>query len=232
MIPQPLARAFTDVTDLVLGRCCLGCEAMGPTLCPACLSSLRGRPAAVAAGARMPMIVSTTRYEGLGRAVVIDYKEHGNRSLAAPLGILLADAVHAVMRSAGLGTAVLVPVPGHRRSTRGFDALGAIAQRAAESLGGQGVRAPVRRLLRPAADYGPMKRHGRQDRFAAVSGAFRPARRWWPDVGPPGGPIIVVDDVVTSGATATECVRALVAIGLPVVGVATVAATPAGRRTR
>jgi predicted amidophosphoribosyltransferase len=97
---------------------------------------------------------------------------------------------------------------------------------ATAALGARGSRAPVHRLIRPADEYLPLKGLGREQRFDQVSGAFEAvvARRREQRA------VIVVDDIVTTGATATEAVRVLLRSGVPVIGVATVAATPAGHR--
>lgn len=68
---------------------------------------------------------------------------------------------------------------------------------------------------------------GRAQRMANVTGRFR-ARRWAPGVlvPPPGRPtplVVVVDDVLTTGATVREAVRALAACGIGVDAVAAIA---------
>jgi predicted amidophosphoribosyltransferase len=174
----------------------------------------------------MPRIVAATAYDGLARRAVIAYKEHADRSLAEPLGLLLADSIELLLRDSRPEGASLTPVPGHRHSTRGFDALGSIVRHASVALAARGRRVPVHHLIRPAAEYLPLKGLGRDQRFAQISGAFEAvsARRREQRT------VIVVDDIVTTGATATEAVRVLLRSGVPVIGVATVAATPAGHR--
>jgi predicted amidophosphoribosyltransferase len=225
-MPMPSVLLLSDVADLVLGRCCLGCQTPGPSLCTRCLMSLRRLPVVLPASGRMPAVVSGTPYVGLAQRSVIAYKEHANRSLARPLGLLLADSVGRISRQHGLACVTLVPVPGHRRGDRGFDALGGIVRHAVGAIEDAGVRAPVRRLLRPAAVYSPLKGLGRDERFALIAGAFRLAPGAGRGSRPQPGPVVIVDDVITTGATVTEAVRVL----LGVVGIATVASTPAGQR--
>ncbi len=221
---------LADVADLILGRSCLGCDTPGPSLCPDCLRTLRRCLVVQPGSGRMPTVVSCARYDGLAQRSVIAYKEHANRSLARPLGLMLADSVREIARQRDLGAVTLVPVPGHRRGDRGFDALGGIARQAGGALEAAGIRAPIGRLLRPVADYSPLKGLGRDARFDRVAGAFRAAPTARTRGRRHAGPVVVVDDVITTGATVTEAVRVLLGAGLPVVGVATVAATPAGRR--
>ena len=221
-----MRRLLSDTADLVLGRHCLGCDALGPGLCPACLIELRGQAGAVGVPTLSVAATAAVRYDGVARRAVLEYKERGHRALARPLGLLLADAVLA-HGPPGPGHARdpvwLVPVPGHRRSSRGFDALGAIAARAAESLVGTGHDARVARLLR-SGHYAPLKQLGRAERLNQVRGAFRATRTRVPR---PEGRIIVVDDVVTSGATLAEAVRVLLQAGIRIDGAATIAATGA-----
>ncbi len=225
-----------NVADLVLGRCCLSCDKPGPSLCTDCLSGLRFRPvltrtsAGVSGRARLA-------YEGLARTVILSYKERGDRSLAQPLGRLLADAVTALDLPASRS---LVPIPAHRRSRRGFDALGAVVDSAVRHLAQDGCPAEVLPLLHARTRYPPLKDLGRRERQHRVAGAFAVRLdRLGSPVNPgnlnpgnpvnPRNPVIVVDDVLTSGATIAEAVRALTAAGIPVAGFATVACVPPAR---
>jgi predicted amidophosphoribosyltransferase len=217
-------RLLSDLADLVLARGCLACERPGPALCDACLSGLRGRPLPVPLPGPLPPVVAAGAYEDLPGRMVVAYKERGNRALAAPLGVLLADA--SLVAAGRARTCSLVPVPGHRRPARGFDALAAVVRHAERALRERGVDARVDRVLAVRTGYRPMKGLGRADRSIEVAGAFS-ARA--PVADHRGRPLIVVDDVVTTGATVTEAVRALARAGVRVDGVAAVAATSRGR---
>src|SRR5262249_35076390 len=122
------------------------------------------------------------------------YKEDGRRDLASVLGTLLARAL------AG-STGVLVPVPSTSEAVRrrGGDHVRRLAQIAARQTG-RSVRQPlaIRRTVRDSAGLGICERR------ANLAGAFV--------AGPPplpGNPAILVDDIVTTGATLAEGVRAL-----------------------
>ena len=132
------------------------------------------------------------------------------------------------------GPLLLVPVPSARRAVRerGFDAGLALARAAARRL--PGARAGP--LLVPARRVADQSGLGAAERQQNLAGAFRvrdglrgPSR-----VVPTGATVVVVDDVVTSGASLAEATRALRAGGVDVLGAATVAATvrrqPPGRR--
>ncbi len=215
-----------DLLDLVLGRRCLGCDRSGRPLCSVCLTAMRGQTRQIPAREPLPPVVAAIAYDAMGRRAILEYKERGCRSLAPMLGVLLADALQAHARRLGSASVIVVPVPSHRHAARGFDALGGIVAAARRDLERRGVVVAVRRPLRSAAPYRPLKGLGRSDRQAQVAGAFRPVAH---GPGPRGaGPLILVDDVVTSGATAGEAVRCLRSVGLRVDGVAAIAAVSRG----
>jgi predicted amidophosphoribosyltransferase len=214
---------LTDVADLVLGRRCLLCEAIGTALCPACLAGLRGRVHAVAQGSGLPPTTASLGYGDEGRALVLGYKERGNRGLTPMLGTLLADAIDPHLPRTPARPTVLVPVPSHRWSARGFDALGGIARAAERDLRARGRSVVLQPWLETATTYRPLKDLTRAERRRRIEGAFRvpaPVRR---HARRPRSGVIVLDDVLTTGATLGEAARTLADAGLPVAGVAVVA---------
>lgn len=138
------------------------------------------------------------------REWVLALKHGGRRDLARPLGALLA----ARLRAATAARVLLVPVPLHplRRLARGYDQAALLARGAGEVLG-----APVRRLLARTRWTPPQGAVGTASRSANVGGAFAPAPGARADL--LGVPVWLVDDVVTSGATAEACVRILATLG-------------------
>jgi predicted amidophosphoribosyltransferase len=218
-----LATPFHDFADLVLGRGCLGCGLIGRSVCLPCLSELRREPSRVRTLDGGPVVYAGARYGGLRRRLLLAYKD-GHRSLSSPLGVLLVDAVDIALERIGQPGGLLVPVPGHRRPKRGFDALEAIVRAATEQLEGRERPVSVLPALTTRRAYRAAKSLGRSERLRALEGAF--------DAGPPSArsvlrpltAVIVVDDVLTTGATVTEAVRALRAAGIEPAGVAVVAA--------
>ncbi len=155
----------------------------------------------------------------LSRDLILEYKERGYRSLSRPLGWLLADAVFAIMNSEQLLTCTLVRIPSHPRPLRGFDALGAISREARSALHSAGIAVLEEPLLRIAAPYGALKGLGRTQRQQEVLGAFAA-------VGGSGSSnIVLVDDVITTGATTAEALAAFARSGSRVAAIAAVAAT-------
>jgi len=134
------------------------------------------------------------------REWVLALKHGGRRDLAAPLGALLGALVTDRL---GRGSA-LVSVPLHplRRLERGYDQALLLARAAAEASGGSVVRALARRRW-----TAPQGGAGARSRAANVRDAFAPRRGSARRIA--GREVGLVDDVVTSGATASACARAL-----------------------
>jgi len=209
-----------DIADLVLGRACRGCGRVGRDLCDACLAEARRNPQTLVVPTTGLPAWAAARYGSTTRRLVLAYKD-GQRSLAAPLGLLLADAVRAALGSLASRGVTLVPIPGHRRPQRGFDALAAISRVAVGTLRDAGWDVGLVRALSLRSDYRPAKSLGRDDRREALSGAF--VARAGIAVRP-GVPLLVVDDVLTTGATLAQAVAALRAGGHVPVGACVVAA--------
>ncbi len=163
-------------------------------------------------------VLAAGSYEGALKAMVNAHKERQRLALAAPLGRVLAGAVAAL---APTGAVILVPVPSARPVVRrrGHDPLLRLSREAAAWLRRQGRQVSVARLLQTVHQPADQAGLGTQARHANLSGAMRaraPAR---------AGPVVVVDDVVTTGATVREAQRALEVAGVTVAGIAVVAAT-------
>jgi predicted amidophosphoribosyltransferase len=200
--------------DLVLPRRCLGCGATGAGLCPRCVP---GEPPMWVPHAVLP-VRAAVPYTGAVRAALLAYKERGRRDLAGILGELLARAVLALPAVPGL---VLVPMPSTRAASaaRGGDHLLRLTRRAAR-CGGLRVAPGALRFTRAVQDSAGL---GVAARSRNLAGAMTAGP------GPAGAVALLVDDVVTSGATLGEAHRALRAAGWPVAGAAVLAATPLRR---
>ena len=216
-------RIAGDLADLILGRCCCSCGAIGRTLCDLCEAHLDPRPVIVAPDP----VASTFEYRSVARDVVLAYKEHGVRNLVHCLAYGLAQAVALALYASDCPVSshiCLVPAP--RRPGRDFDHAADLAIHAMRLLRTNGMSIDVARILTSSTSV-HLKHLGRQERQAAVAGTFavtghhRKLRRAHSQL------IVVTDDVYTSGATTREATRALRTAGLTVVGTATAARTPA-----
>jgi ComF family protein len=209
--------------DLLLPPSCPGCGIEGALLCRNCRKPLERRldeaPGAPL-GLVAPLPVGLIQLEwcaafsGPTRAALHALKYDGEQRLARPLGELLA----ARWRRAGAGGELLVPVPIHpeRRRERGFNQAALLAQEA-----GRALRLPVVEALARGqatdAQYGLGR--GARQRNVGRAFALRPAAanrihsRW----------VILIDDVVTTGATLAACAVVLVEAGAVAVAALTVA---------
>ncbi|MGW8766580.1 ComF family protein [Streptomyces sp. NPDC055815] len=213
---------WREIAGLVLPVACGGCGRPRTELCPACADALAGaaprrvRPSPEPAG--LPSVHAAAPYAEAVRELLIAHKERGALTLAGPLGGALAGAVEAAAGPAkGLadGPLLLVPVPSSRPSVRarGHDPTRRIALAAAAGLRRAGRPArvvPVLRQRRYVADQAGL---GARGRLANLSGAL--------EVVPGGarlltaGKVVLVDDLMTTGASLAEAARALGAVHLP-----------------
>ncbi|GAA4570670.1 ComF family protein [Planotetraspora kaengkrachanensis] len=217
--------------DLILPARCAGCGAAGSMACRSCAAELVRAPAArppSPAPPGLPECWSATGYDGAARRMVLAYKERGRTALAPVLGASLAAVAVAALEAVGGRRVplVLVPVPSARAASRrrGHDPVRALASAAAvrlHELGLHATSAPVLRQGRRVADQAGL---GSAERARNLSGAYGVVD---------GGPdlvgharVVLVDDVVTTGATLAEAARALGAAGIPAALAITVAATP------
>jgi predicted amidophosphoribosyltransferase len=219
---------WDDAADLVLGSTCAACGRAGRVLCVPCGDALptAGRvawPCPCPPGLVVP--VAAGEYAGALKALIVAHKEHQVLGLARPLGAVLAAAVRDLVGFANVGRVPvgLVPVPSRRRvvRSRGHDPLLRMSRHAAARLRRTGVDAAVVRLLAPAARVRDQAGLDARERAVNLAGALRARRA----AGQLERPLVVVDDVITTGATAREAQRSLEAAGFTVVGLAAVAAT-------
>lgn len=226
-----LATLGTRVLDLALPARCPGCGTEGPPICAACLPALDARldmPAGIAIGLPSDVPPPLLQLEwcapftGLIRNALHELKYAGEKRLAVPLGAAIARR----WRRVGAGGDLLVPVPVHadRARSRGYDQAELIAGAAARELG-----LPCAAILERARATIAQFDLDRTARATNVDGAFRLRPREEPPAGGPdlrpltGRWIILIDDVVTTGATLAACAQPLLEAGAIGVSAATVA---------
>lgn len=210
-----------------MGSGCQGCGSPGWGTCARCQGWLGecqpGWTTPEPSPDLFPPTIASAPYVAPLRQLINAHKERQALSLTTLLGDRLALSVQLLLRLSAhdpYELVTLVPVPSARAAVRqrGFDSTGALAASATRRLAGR-YRIRTRRALvqrRVVRDQSGLDAAGRQENLA---GAYRHRG------GLPGGPIVVVDDVVTSGASLAEAVRCLEGAGAEVIGAATVAAT-------
>jgi predicted amidophosphoribosyltransferase len=199
--------------------------------CPACAAALAGVAPFGVPGLPdgLPPVVAAGAYADTLRKMLLAAKERHALGLLPLLGGRLAAAVARVALDSGQVSAlVLVPVPSlpAQVAARGVDLTASLARAAAVRLRSAGLGVSVQRGLALARRPEDQAGLDRIQRLANLAGALRAVGA------PASGPVVVVDDIVTTGATLAEAVRACRAGDGDVIGGAVVAATMRGGGAR
>ncbi len=201
--------AFIDAAaDLLLGATCAGCRAPGWGVCAACRAMLRTQPHPVRGPGGLP-VTAACPYRPVLEHLIPRYKDDGALHLERLLARLLGTALAAADPAPGV---VLVPVPSLPRNVRarGFDHARRIARRTARAHGLESIA--LLRRARDGIDQAGLGRGARRSNMESGMSA-RPSPR----------PVLIVDDVMTTGATLAEAARALEHAGVKVVGAVVIA---------
>lgn len=179
---------------------CVGCARFGALFCESCRATLK--PYAASRPLWHPeldgVFIGFT-FGGPLREAIHQFKYQHRRRCAAPLGELLAAQMPPDLVATN---ATIVPVPLHsaRQAERGFNQAEALAEEVARTLNLPLMHAGLvrQRATEQQAQLDARSRH------ANVRGAFA-----WQRAGPPPERLILVDDVITTGATAAACAEVL-----------------------
>lgn len=195
---------------MLLPTACPVCGATGRAPCDTCARLLRRAPS-LPAPAGVDGCVALLEYDGAGRELVARLKYRNARG-SVPF---LARGMAAVVARLGVDIVTWAPTTPARARARGFDQAQLLARAVARQLG-----LPCRRLL--GREPGPAQT-GRDAVERHAGPGFSSRRRL------DGRRILLVDDIVTTGATASAAARALREAGAVAVELVAAARTPPGR---
>ena len=203
-----LASLGDELLAFLLAASCAGCSAGGTVLCAGCRAELRPVPRTVRTPGGLE-VRAALDFTGVAARCIRRLKGEGETLLAAPLGAALAGVLAPL--AADAHHVVPVPTSGSAFRRRGY--------RVPELLLRRAGAAPAS-LLRAVARRADQRGLDARARAANVRRSMTARRRG------DGAPVLVVDDVVTTGATLDEAARALTEAGYKVVGAVALAATP------
>jgi predicted amidophosphoribosyltransferase len=237
-VPALLREALLDALAVMLPVTCAGCGADDRALCSGCRLRLAPTPALRRLGDGTE-VASALAYEGVARRAIIALKEQGRTDVGRALAVPLAAAISAALSLplgplppaplgplgppgpppppgllGPLGPIEFATVPASRSAfrRRGFDPVGLLVRRA-----GFGRATSVLVNVRDHASQKSLDRQSRGTNLAGSMAARGPLH---------GRRFLVIDDVVTTGATLLEATRALRSEGAQVLAAATLASTP------
>ena len=202
-----LCRACWRALPLIDGNdACQTCAL--PSAAPLCHGCLESAPPVSRAAA-------VARYEGVTRRLVHALKFRGHDILAAPAGALMTAAARTCGLDRDCEAVVPIPSTARRNRDRGYDPGALLAEEVARRLG-----RPLLSLLSRVREAPPQSTVPAARRRGNVLGAFASSRA------ARGARLLLVDDVMTTGATAFEAARTLGAAGAVRIDLLVLARTP------
>lgn len=200
-LPETLHSATLDALAVLFPVECAGCGAHDRALCPSCTAWLAPQHER-----RLlddgTVAFTALRYEGVVRRIILSLKEQGRTDVAAALAAPLVDTVVAALSAAlqhdrTLQGVELCTVPSSRAAfrRRGYDPVALVLRKAGLPVA-RGVLVSVRRH----AQQKVLDRGARQRNLVGSLAAQHPLE---------GRKFVLIDDVVTTGATLVEAARAI-----------------------
>lgn len=227
MASAALSSSIAELTDLALARSCGGCGAARTRWCSHCAGLLTGpllaRDLLVPGGPVRAW--SAAAYDGAVRTAVVAWKDRERPDLSPHLALALQRAAAAAVAELAASSVLVVPAPSSAaaRRRRGWHPVRDLARHTARRLRRRGTAARMLPALVQRAGVHDQASLTADERMANLHGALAVPAQWRALVR--GRPVLLVDDVLTTGATLGEAARALREAGAGPVAAATVAAT-------
>lgn len=194
---------------------CVGCgieKGVDGYTCPKCRAVLDDLKAGETTALGFPAY-SVYRYEGMVKSIVTGYKYGGKKWLSRYMGDVLCGAI----AFGEVDMICAVPLHKKRRASRGFDQAEELSRHVAQTTG-----IPFVRALRRVRNTKTQTKLSQQARRDNIRGAFEKLE-------PVHGNVVLVDDVLTTGATAAACASVLMEAGARSVFVLTFARAVYGK---
>ena len=209
------------ILNLFFPRKCAFCASLleedGEYLCPRCRTELSPFPAGRRARAfkGVDFCFSPLPYEGAVRKSLLDYKFSGRRSSCSAYADLIIKYIGA--ENLECDYISWVPLSKRRLRSRGYDQARLLAHELSRRLG----KTEVRLLIKKKNVRAQSSLKGIEERSANIRGAYVINKKYIDRLR--GKTIVLVDDIVTTGATLGECAGVLRQYGPALIGAVTVA---------
>lgn len=204
--------AMRELMFLILPRGCAGCDAPDEVLCPSCRTLFSQTMRRSVPGTADGRGYACARYRGVVRHAILSWKDHGDAECDEAFAVALADLLVRIGAVSAGEPVTLVPAPSSRSSMirRGRWHMRDLAVRTARVLARREFAASVMPVLRTArVSSKSVEAANAAQRSARISGNIVvsdiPRCR--------GRRVVIVDDIMTTGATMRQCVLALTDAG-------------------
>lgn len=223
MLLKYLDSIRAGLESLAFDSSCIICGSIESEFCTRCRADWRSNPRLIG-GERFPVCASVP-YSETARTIVLSAKENGVKFTRDLVVTELCGAIRVLTReSKWISKINLVPIPSSRkaRARRGFDFISQVTNIAAKELNAdnESIRffaRPILSITKRVVDQSGLTELQRHEN---LRGAFQVVKRLNSTA-----PIIIIDDVITTGSTLREAVRALKERNLTVLGAATACAS-------
>jgi ComF family protein len=214
--PKPgFARVFDRALDLVFPPRCVSCDAFGSFICARCRADMVRADGPRCLTCWMPLQIPICRrcrshplaltgvrsafvYEAAARDAVLALKFRGLSAIAPLMARSMADCL--IEWNLPVASIVPVPLAGHRRRLRGYNQSDLLARELSRLTS---LRLEPRALVRRRSTTPQARQPSEDARRISVFNVFAPGRRI------PAGGVLLIDDVITTGATLDACARVL-----------------------